>query len=562
MNGVKIDGQFLDLFSNTGFDFQLTSPAYFGGSSDVIQNSLVFSVKVPNTPRNAALLRHAHHASNAYPFLEKEYAELWADGGLFFAGDLTVTEAAKDYFSFRLLINAASALKTLLLKELDFETAVDMGNTPLAFAKNTALNPLTYNFIFFPVFNKKFAEKENAANVEPAYFQNYYDVINQNFTTESPVTPFLRLDYILRKTFEKIGFSVVNRFQTTDELKRLVLYNNYDARIQTFYPSVLNLKNHVPQSLKCGEFLNKFSRLFNVCPFIDAFGKTVELYPMIDAMKEAAAYDWSDKMLTEWRLEQEDLNIPKRIGYKDPFKVTGEVYRYEQSFENIPYTPIADVRTLTNTDQMGIYFEYTTDTYYKVYLAGSDVAFHELTKQFTPLSSKTAKGEPFYNDMLAALNEEVFIHQNNLEVGSLPFFKIEGSNAEKTNEPPLLVMLYRGMHPCLVTYPSNAAGPNYPYASANVYTTLKARMNTEKFSLNFDGDYGLGRNCIGDWYDMLQAKKDLIARFNLTVAELRSFSFRKKVHINGMDYFVKTIKGKLTSRGLSPVEAELVKAVL
>jgi hypothetical protein len=411
--------------------------------------------------------------------------------------------------------------------------------------------------IFFPVYNADFENAAGLSPVIPQQWQNFYDTTTQAFTNGGAVTPFIRLDYILRKMFETIGFTLINQFQTTDELKRLVLYNNYDARVNSLFPATINLKNHVPQKIKCGEFLNKLCRLFNLAPFVDSFGKTVELAPMLTAFNEIPAYDWSDKLLTDWNLSQEALEIPAKIGYKDYLQYSGRTYRYEQDFSNISLPNLAKIESLAPTNTEGVYYETTTNTYYAIVATGQRPVV--LTRQINPLKSATAKGEPFLNDMVVPLNDSVSINDA-LDQAFPPFLKVEGSKATKTVEPPLMLMLYRSMQPSTYGF-TPAPGPNYPHASLNVYNAMKDRCGTDAFSLHFDGEFGIGKNCLGDWYEMLQNKKDLTARFNLTIAELRQFSFRKKVHIKGMDYFVKSIKGRVTGKGLTPVEADLCTAI-
>jgi hypothetical protein len=555
-HGVKIDNTFLDLFDSTYFEYELHSPAYFGGSSDVIQNSLIFTVSVPSSERNAALLGHANHPSNDYGFITQKYAEIWADGSILFDGYLTVTESTDNSISFRVLINAIGELKNMLLKDINVATSVNLtvGQSPLNYAKATALNPENYDFIFFPVFNPEFEKPEENRPVIPAQWQNFYATGGQNFTS-SAVTPFLKLDYVLRKMFETIGFTLDNQFQITPEKKRLVLYNNYDARQAGTFPSFLNLKNHLPQTLKCGEFLAKLCRLLT---YPRLWMLLVKPWSCTRCSMRCAALPLTIgqiKCSPTGSSRKSGLKCLLKSAYKDYLKYSGRTYRYEQDFDAIKYKSIEKIETLTPPFLANeVYFEKTTNIWYATLPVSSNPV--ELTTQISPLKSATAKGEPFYNEMIAPLNEMVVINES-LDSGFVPMVRVEGSTALKTNESPLMLMLYRGMQP--ITGPANSL---YPHASLNVYNAKKNRCGTDAFSLHLTGEYGLGENCIGDWYSMLQRKKDLTARFDLSISDIRNFSFRKKVHVKGMDYFVKRLKGQISIKGVSATEADMCTTLI
>ncbi len=101
------------------------------------------------------------------------------------------------------------------MSELDLGGSRVIGTdsaTRLAYAKDTAVNPMDYDYVFFPVINPRFWN-----NVNPLYstqhWQNYW-----NFDTESFVEneggiamPFIRVTTCLSKRLRKSGIhSTIN----------------------------------------------------------------------------------------------------------------------------------------------------------------------------------------------------------------------------------------------------------------------------------------------------------------------------------------------------------------
>jgi hypothetical protein len=90
-------------------------------------------------------------------------------------------------------------------------------------------------------------------------------------------------------------------------------------------------------------------------------------------------------------------------------------------------------------------------------------------------------------------------------------------------------------------------------------TTNGVSTGPAKYSLNWDGEYGLYKTHHQNWNQMLLNGKSVTQKFIVPIAELLQFRFEDKVRVLNMDFFMKKIKvEKTVGKGLILIEASMV----
>jgi hypothetical protein len=158
MLGIRIKNEFLDLYSNTRLQFELNSPMYLGEDIDIIQGSYSFPATVPLGGKNRRLLNYPNLIDNADDLMKDEPCEIYVEGMMLFSGLLSVRSAINNQAKIYMIVSPLSQLKDVNLNELDLGTENMGGDVAsiLAKAKDTTTSPESYNYIFFPVYNRDF----------------------------------------------------------------------------------------------------------------------------------------------------------------------------------------------------------------------------------------------------------------------------------------------------------------------------------------------------------------------------------------------------------------------
>lgn len=118
--------------------------------------------------------------------------------------------------------------------------------------------------------------------------------------------------------------------------------------------------------------------------------------------------------------------------------------------------------------------------------------------------------------------------------------------------PPFQFTIYRG-----TTIDNN--GHQIPFASAAPYDNYGFTIG--KVSLFMNGEFGVYQNYLRRWHEMQRFGKQISVSLNITLAQLLSFSFKDKIRIDNMDYFVQSMKVRFSKQGLLPVSAELISII-
>ena len=591
MFGIKIKNEFLDLPQNFVIEFQLNNQVFSSSDNDLLPGSFQIPTNLVLTNKNKRLLNNPHLPQNADNLMEDEPAEIWAGGGMLWEGLLTIQNAQEKTVRIYTVIAPFKELKNENITDLDLGGDRVIGQTSLEVrihAEGTTVNPLSHDYIFFPVYNYRFQSEKKYIG-SPPLFQNYWDDVNQEFFEgeESPAAmPFVRVEYLLDKIFEGFEYTFINNWQTTDELKMLVMYNNFsiyedpdydpDANppvdpLPDTWGRVINLVNHLPK-VKSNKFLKDWMRIFGLGLFVDFHARTVELIPVRNLLERSPSHDWSDKLLREYTINKNKLGAPDAYSFDIEDEVSTEFDRlYERPTDYVPVLDIEDVPPFPPANSTNVYYVENRDIFVisgafparpsRKALDYSDLGVapryntdNEVSIDLAPLHDFFF-GELDSNGNAILVTYDKFEYSTPPEVRAFPAIYYLGTIEEVRDqkaEVPYRFTMYRGIY-------NNRDGNPHPYANGMPYDPQGNKIGD--YSIHWTSPTGLYEQWHRQWHEMLRYGKNVNMIFNLKLSDLLKFSFKDKVIVGNLEYFVKSINVKFSRRGLLPVQMELVSVI-
>lgn len=552
MLGIKIYNQLLDLTPGTVMQIVLNNPAFLGDNIDKVFGSFSFPVTIPLTDRNRKILNFPDLIDVKDALIEDELCEIISEGLSIFSGLATIKNSGNTKAKLFILIDSYKSIKQLRLPELnlgrhEFDSVPDV----LANAKDTTINPLNYDYAFFPVLNKAYFSEEDRpeaenGNVWPARYMNYYDVDTEQFVSsqyQKVAMPFVRVDHILNAIGNYLEFSLESSFQNTDELKQMYVYNDRSIYQNDTWNIAFDLANHVPDVL-VSNYLKGISRLFCLAPFINRFSKKIEIIPLKDIITRPFKHDWTDKASSEYTLTTEQ-NFPGSFGYD-----TGSDELFEiNAFKAVTETATVEKHPeLVNAPQ-GWYYVNS----YNTYVWSNQHPFYpfgEKLKMFRRMV--IGDGENVDFNVSPLFQQQTIIDeitQVNHPLRDVP----EISQAGLTNKD-IRLMMYRGLY-------ANDDNEVYPFASNNIYDPKENVIPSLNNSLLWNGPKGMFETWWKEWVNFLQNKKDVQRTINLHIKDILNFSFKDKVKIENKQYLVKQLTVSIGDNGLLPTKSKLASVL-
>jgi hypothetical protein len=560
--GIKIGNTFLDLYPNTQLSYVLNTPFYLGGElGDAIPGSLVFSVKVPLSPRNNKRLRFPGLIDNAWEWIEKAECSVYTEGVALWFGQLEVVAPSTEKdANIRITINSAAALQSAKMNELDLGIFNTTTQNPFTWADNAVLNPDFNNFMFAPVWNPDFwvnqDRKHDKSEIQNHWTAAGFDTVpNQpdkptvlpNYT---PLTPFPKLGFVLDRLFQSVGYRTKNRFQTTHELKRLILYanasmTNKDGTLTaTKFPLSYGLSGNT-QSL----FIRNLCRKFSIAPFFNAEEREVELIPFGEIYESGTAHDWTKKQLSGYELSK-NIEHPNELsdGVSDTIVPS-----------NIKDLPVFNEHPADTDGIEGIYKVNGLTYYHKNLIPTSTVGgLRQLSQARVDdtISLNNLKGKRYENGIgtliLSRLTRSDYLDYPSLSQRG----KTHSQAHTSDNTTADRLLFYRGIgrngYPFASSETRDMLGYNIPINGQTV--TQYDSQN----SLNWAGNDGIYNRFWAGNHQIVTNGKEIKTRILLTVGELKRFSFKQKVRLGNQECFVKSISGVLNRRGLQPADVTFV----
>lgn len=577
MLGIKIRDTFLSLFDETAVNFEEVHPiGIIIDAVDQILGSFTLNFDLPMDGVNTSVIGRINRLDVAAVLIQDEYCEVWVDGILYKTGKATVKGSTNTRAKMFIIFNESKTLGEVALESVDFEGDRDIGATTaekLAHAKATATNPLDYDYVFFPVMNPKY-KGVIAPDLNTFNWQNLWDFDTNNFVENNGTQqmPFIRVDYLLRRIFSELGYTLDNQWQTTDELKLLMLYNNYSIANQDgTWSQHINLVNHVPIR-NALDFVKAIVGTFALALLPDPVTKNVLLIPFRDLISAPIAGDWTEKASANWEYATDrdfvakwrydiDTNDDLSVSYSGvspgpPPLPLGAVswdevltaltaylandYGYKFTIADNSYQIIGDSEVSPGT--MGVIFQAQDQK--AVTKTGSD---KEYISPLIPLWTSWAIAlDGDWDQDQDEVTYQKFMTPHIQHVGYVPHI-----SSIKMPLTSFRTMFYRGFQPADV-----GVDETYPMAGINEYNIRGEVVGDH--SLLWDGDRGIFKTWWSLPYLMLSQKKTVTRMLNLSIRDLLNFSFKNKYRIENQNYFITRMRYTINQRGLSPVEATMI----
>lgn len=564
MLGIKIKNEFLLLDESTTISFELSfNMGIITDFTDNLNGGLSFPVDIP-IEGNQHIIGHANRLDVDGPLLQDEYCEVWIDGVLFLVGKATVKQGGLRRASLFMIFNEAKSFSDTSLLEIDLGGARSIGADTaarLAHAKDTALNPLNYDYVFCPVLNPKFGQSHKPNPVVNTHMQNYWDKDAASFKEEiaAIATPFIRMDYLLTRIFAHLGYTLDNQWQITDELKLLLIYNNRDISEEPLHwPTTINLVNHVP-ARSVLEFLKSTCATFALNLHIDPLQKHATLTPIDDLIKAPEFDNWTDKAGEEIpfttdkdfisRLRYDvDTDDDLSVQYGDKNIITyfsaGSGLTARQMFADGEFGlryAIADNSYYNIKNQVDFDADYVTQDLRDVKIDGSD---KEYVSPLIPMWNSFNLGVDGYMDEDLPFQQWMVPHIQCY--GYVPYVP-----DVHYQQLAIRLMFYRGMQP----YDEGITG-TYPMAGITAYNIRGTKVGDH--SLLWNGDDGIYQHYWKSVLRMLANKRNVTRTMHLGISDLLKFKHTQKYRIENQNIFVTKLRLSATVRGLSPVVCDMI----
>ena len=553
--------------------FELNNQVFSTSDSSVVPGSFSFPASAPLTRSNRIELGNPHLVTNSREWQTFEGVWVELHGAAIFQGKLTIRRASPQKIDFDIVANPLSALKQVPLNTLDLggDRSFADADAVLAHALDTAETPLDFDYVFFPIFNPDFIAHPDYSKPK-SYYQNFFqpfDIppLTAHFEVDHDypaLMPFARLEYVLQQMFSGQEFTFRNRFQLTDELRGICLYNNRSLWTEEGLETVINLQNHVSDTLSTA-LLRKIMGGFNLGLFTNIFNRTMDLVPLRDIVSRPPAHDWTEYVIGEIEIDTRDKPADVICWKTDDTDAAFEWYAKQKK------PAAADVDATINTADLttaadGIYYIEDQHAYFSV---GARIKHLYTTLGCAPAESGQ---NPFEAEAMALwdahLQWEAYVGTapEDVAMRKMPHIRTLGTVAyEVPGDPdpevvrteakiPDRITIYRGM------YDVWDGTVQYPLATGLPWDA-KGNLIGD-ISLRWDGQYGMYETWWKTWHTMLTAGKPVSVAIALPVEALTRFSFQDKIRILNMDYLVKRLSvSRPLSRKRVLVEASLVSTI-
>lgn len=591
--GIKANGYFLDLSDNSQLSFEINTELWVTGDPTVSTGSYSFPFKIPLTPTNQYVLRNPHRV-DAYTRLSviDDVVVYMGEGmsvGLpVFVGRLFIKSASSSDMEASCFVVVEGLGRKKELKFSDVDMGVFNLSVPVslkAVMDYTVDNPLEQPFVFFPVRNKSIYYSISGIDpVEDIENYAYYNEVMNDFDTSQNnwswhyftnpkfvgnmmITPFLRLEYILTKVGEELGYTIVDEWLITDELKSICLFNNKSiSDLEARYKNIIRYNEHLPTQMTLVEFLKQVCKWMYIGVFVNHFSKTITLRPYKHVLSQAARHNWTDRMTDDDLLEQ-DNSVPDSIVYaKDD---TDQYFTKDYVSDLVLFQDGAIVTDYFepggdwNTHGLapGYYYVKRNGAMYR-YDTSKTNPFEKWKKQQHVFRGVVVGGEGpqlqvkviplFDDDTYGGLSNTNTVTIPRADIPMTIQIKDEDQYHDFKNDlTSIRFTIYRGRR----AFPGRTHP--IPYANNSAYDPA---TETESFdlSLQMDGDKGIYNVYGKEWMTFMNEKKIVTIKLKLTIQDILNHKEYDKIRIGNMDYLVKSLKVNVTAFGLGLTEATLV----
>jgi hypothetical protein len=549
---LKIEGGTLDLLPDTVITIEEHSPAYLGENVQVLEGEYSYPFTLPLTMHNRQLLGYPDRLDNGQVIASKIPAQLYLGGNLHIDGLLYLEEPSRSRVKVYIAANSLLNIKDTPLPETT-EKLYDLGADNaeiLDHMLTVSQDPLSYDYTFFPVYNKTITDDDTAGEeYDETRYHNCWLPNSTAFTADGPVAPFPRLEVVLDEVMANTGYAFQNNWQTDEQLRRLVLINNRDLRDEDtgdIAPEILLAS--LLEDKKAGEFIRDISRLFCLAPFLDRRRRTIRLEPLIDLLNSDTRLDWTAYTSREYSYTQGQAALNRLAYPAEAYEESpGDFWKADQDQSEYTIEGLPEI-----SDPYGLYYDY----------AAGDIRKYGEAR----IASGTRPYFLFKARHFGAIDNEAGTEQN--LPGLYPIFSGWANPPAGSSERWMVPKWYTStaaegddVKMRLAFHWGNGTGNSgsvFPFGSWNDYEFPREVYPGSQYSLAWEGPYGLYEKWWREWDLMLRSGKLVTRNFLLPPQEINRFTFDQKVRVENKDYFVRSLRYQVSLRGISEVQIKLI----
>ena len=325
---VIIEGRALELQAGQQVELILNSPFPLGGDPDVVPGSYSLPFDVPLTPTNRELLGWPNVIDSAQQ-LPAGVPVTVGVGSQRRQARLGVQRATARVAQCYVVVAGLEGMKDMRLRDLDLGGALTL--TPeialTAAQRFHDRDTPSPGWVMFPTYGAPRAIRPGRVGQEYSVVNAFSNVFESRFAA----SPFVRVDYLLRRIVESAGYSMANAWQVSEELRGLVLVSNrltFDQPADgkpISWPETVTLTEFLPD-ITCAEMLKAVTRNFNLCVVVDDVTRRITLLPAA-RVGLSDVVDWSPYAAEGYDLAN-DLQRPRSIAYppaEGRFELTDKV---------------------------------------------------------------------------------------------------------------------------------------------------------------------------------------------------------------------------------------------
>ncbi|WP_231424036.1 hypothetical protein [Pedobacter sp. Leaf250] len=307
------------LYPDTSISIERNNPLFLDNENYF--EDITYSFNMPADAWNKEFFKSGHLVEAANSVYELD-VQTFVSGTSFFAGLLSYSFKGGDFeailkINYGALVSLSKNTIVNNITTLDGRGRKEGDITTPALMKASCQNPQDYPFAFFPVHNPKALNgKINNWNHE-----------TQNFEINSPLRSFYKLEYILQKILEYLGFELSGTFFENKENRAIYIYGGTSG---VFIESSLYF---IPEDITITDFFKMVKQRLNISISFNILEKKA----YIDSAKTMIA-DSRLVELGDFVTKIDEIARPNIIGYTLSLKPddTDELYKTKINDEKQP----------------------------------------------------------------------------------------------------------------------------------------------------------------------------------------------------------------------------------
>ncbi len=556
---IRINGEALDLPADQNVQTVLNSSLFFGGSTTSIPGNYSLPFTLDLTPTNRQLLNNPDLLDSAELALFDEPCTITI-GNESRTASFGIQRVAGGVVQSFVIIDVLTALGTTKLTDIDLGGDRDL-DTTIADALVDAMPNADYCLIPMRGLPEELIDP-GGLTLTPNL-----NVNNGAYSTNVPVCPAIRLEYILNQIADHIGVRLVNNFQINDELKSLMVVSNtifFEASdtsptdIPTLnWPESINLSNCMAD-WTCAEFFKRLRINFNMGYAYNATSRTLTVSLAKHAVN-SRVHDWTQYVDSEPSIET-DTSRPRdiifaesdaRYDFRSDF--TSEIAIRDTSLYDSEFVLIRSENIIVRCERRGG-------------RGGSPIRW--VGKEEFHYQPLQRVGTELDNDLELPFATLVDVRDILHQGGSYRYEEIEFTNTvsneivtipASTSDITMRLAFFRGRGSFQL---SGSTFTNVPRGSVGDTlqdgTLIQYLGNPVQHSLNLQGDQGIYEQHHKLWWDYIARRRIVTFRFTIPPSVFSLYQDTERIQVSNQVYLPRTLKVRSATNDRLVIDVEFI----